>query len=64
MNVEIENAKESIPYLEVDSRLGWEPSMEYIASPDRIDWKIKIMLYIMRGELKWYRDAIAHDLKD
>ena len=64
MYAEIENAKASIPYLEVDSRLGWEPSMEYITTPTRIDWKTKIMIYIMKGELKWYKDAIAHDLKD
>ena len=59
---EIENAKACIPYLEVDSRLGWEPSMEYIGTPDRIAWKEKLMTYILNGELTWYRKAIELDL--
>jgi len=60
---EIKNAKDSIPFLELDSRLGWEPSMEYIGSPDRILWKEKIMHYILNGELKFYRNALQFDLK-
>lgn len=59
---EIENAKASIPLLEVDSRLGWEPSMEYIGTPDRILWKEKIMQYILNGEVKWYKESVKHDL--
>ena len=59
---EIENAKASIPLLEVDSRLGWEPSMEYIGTPDRILWKEKIMQYILNGEVKWYKEAVKYDL--
>ena len=61
-NAEIENAKASIPYLEVDSRLGWEPSMEYIGTPDRIEWKIKMMNYVMNNDLKTFRRCISHDL--
>jgi len=59
---EIENANASIPMLEVDSRLGWEPCIEYVGSPDRIVWKEKLIRYILSGELKWYREAIKYDL--
>ena len=61
---EIENAKESISCLKLDSRLGWEPSMEYIGAPDRIEWKEKLETYIMYGELTWYRKGIELDLKE
>ena len=59
---EIENANASIPMLEVDSRLGWEPCIEYVGSPDRIVWKEKLIRYILSGELKWYKEAIKYDL--
>ena len=59
---EIENAKASIPLLEMGSRLGWEPSMEYIGTPDRILWKEKIIQYILNGEVKWYKEAVKYDL--
>ena len=29
---EIENTKDAIPLVRMNSRLGWEPSMEYIGS--------------------------------
>lgn len=28
---------------EADSRLGWEPSMEYAGGPDQIRWKLERM---------------------
>jgi len=61
-HAEIENAKECIQYLEVDSRLGWEPSMEYIGTPDRIEWKIKLMNYVLNHEISRYKRCVAHDL--
>ncbi len=62
-NDEIENARASIPYLELDSRLGWEPTMEYIGTPDRIEWKIKLMKYVLNWEIARYKKCVAHDLK-
>jgi hypothetical protein len=40
-NAEIENAKEAMNYVELDSRLGWEPSMEYVGDVWHLDWKIR-----------------------
>ena len=37
---EIENAKAAIPYVEFDSRLGYEPSMEYMCDRSHLEWKI------------------------
>ncbi len=38
---EIENARKTIELVESDSRLGWEPTMGYIADKSRLLWKIK-----------------------
>jgi len=39
---EIENANNTIPLVEFDSRLGYEPSMEYMCDREHIEWKIKM----------------------
>lgn len=38
---EISNAKDTIPAVEMDSRLGWEPSMEYVCDKWHLEWKIR-----------------------
>lgn len=62
-HAEIKNAKESIQYLEKDSRLGWEPTMEYIGTIDRVEWKEKMMNYVLNFEIATYKKCVAHDLK-
>ena len=37
---EYANAKAALPIVESDSRLGWEPSMEYVGGPVQIRWKL------------------------
>ena len=41
---EFANAKAALPLVEADSRLGWEPSMEYVGGPDQIRWKLDRMV--------------------
>ena len=41
---EYRNATEALQYVERDSRLGWEPSMEYAAGPEQIRWKLELMV--------------------
>ena len=38
---ELENARRTIPLVELDSRLGYEPSMEYIGDKEHLLWKIE-----------------------
>ena len=38
---EIANAEATIPLVEADSRLGWEPSMEYMTDRAHLEWKIE-----------------------
>ncbi len=41
VQAEIENAKQTIPLVEFDSRLGFEPSMEYMCDREHLEWKIE-----------------------
>ena len=38
---EIQNALDTIPAVETDSRLGWEPSMEYVCDRWHLEWKVR-----------------------
>ena len=40
---EYANAAAALPIVEADSRLGWEPSMEYIGGPEQLRWKLARM---------------------
>lgn len=48
---EIQNAEAAIPLAEADSRLGWEPSMEYIGDPRHLRWKIRQTTQVLEMEL-------------
>ena len=60
---ERENAETSIPYVELDSRLGWEPSMEYMCDKEHIEWKLREVDYVLQSELVNYRKSLAFDHK-
>lgn len=48
---EIQNAKDAIPLLENDSRLGWEPNMEYNGGIRNVQWKIKQVTQVIEQEI-------------
>lgn len=48
---EIQNAEATIPLVEADSRLGWEPSMEYIGDAAHLRWKIRQVNYVLETEI-------------
>lgn len=52
LKCEIENAESAVDLVEYDSRLGWEPSMEYMTDREHIEWKIKQVNYVIDTELK------------
>ena len=41
---EYANAKAALPLVEADSRLGWEPSMEYVGGAEQVRWKLNRMV--------------------
>lgn len=45
------HAEGTIPLVEADSRLGWEPSMEYMGDKACIEWKIRHTKYIIDTEI-------------
>ena len=48
---EEQNALDTIPLVEFDSRLGYEPSMEYMTDKAHIDWKLTLLREVMENEL-------------
>lgn len=57
---EIENAEAAIPLVRKNSRLGWEPSMEYLGDEAHIDWKIRQVKYMLEHELGDYKRSLAY----
>ncbi|MEW6753044.1 MAG: hypothetical protein AB1505_19000 [Candidatus Latescibacterota bacterium] len=53
---EIANAEAAIPLVEADSRLGWEPSMEYMTDVEHLKWKIAQLRAVLDEEIPaWCR---------
>ncbi len=56
---EIKNAEDTIPLVEKDSRLGWEPSMLYMTDRWHIEWKIRQVRYVLESDLANHRRSLA-----
>lgn len=54
---ERQNALRALPLAEKDSRLGWEPSMGYVADPERIKWKLRYLDYVKDFEIGCYKNG-------
>ena len=54
---EKQNVNRTIPAIEFDSRLGWEPSMEYVCDKTRLDWKLRQLESTLR-EMEQYRAIV------
>ncbi|MBR5156849.1 MAG: hypothetical protein IKW59_03675 [Clostridia bacterium] len=52
---EKENVKATIPIVQADSRLGWEPSMEYTTDEAALRWKLRQLDYNLEYALPNYR---------
>lgn len=53
-SAEKENVQRAFPAVETDSRLGWEPSEEYVCDPWHLNWKLRQLESAM-GEVADYR---------
>ncbi len=56
---EIANARAAIPLVQADSRLGWEPSMEYVTDAKMLEWKIAYVQAVIEREIPEYRRSVA-----
>ncbi|MCC6442843.1 MAG: hypothetical protein IT210_05225 [Armatimonadetes bacterium] len=54
---EIANAEATLPLVEADSRLGWEPSMEYMTDRAHLEWKIRQLRRVLDSEMGKDSDA-------
>mgnify|MGYP000847810071 FL=1 len=54
---EIRNAQETIPAVELDSHLGWEPSMEYVCDKWHLEWKVRQVNSALQ-EIETYRKML------
>jgi hypothetical protein len=57
---EIKNAESTIPIVEKDSSIGFEPSMLYQCSKENLLWKIKQTNYMLTSELDFYRNSLKY----
>ena len=51
---EEENTRSVLDCSGIDSRIGWEPTMGYVADRDHLNWKLR-QLAVTRGEVAEYR---------
>jgi hypothetical protein len=52
---EKENVEATIPLVQADSRLGWEPSMEYTTDEEGLRWKLRQLEYELNVILPKFR---------
>ncbi|MCK5843579.1 MAG: hypothetical protein KAG97_02655 [Victivallales bacterium] len=55
---ELDNVRRAIPLVEADSRLGWEPSMDYMADKSHLEWKIRQLENLRDTSLRIYRTTL------
>ena len=57
LEAEKENVLATLPLVEADSRLGWEPRMDYVCDAPHLQWKLR-QLAIASEEMTAYRKMI------
>ena len=54
---ERENVLDTIPAVQLDSRIGWEASMEYQADEECLEWKLRQLDYELNFTLPKFRKS-------
>ncbi|MBE6374780.1 MAG: hypothetical protein E7055_22280 [Lentisphaerae bacterium] len=58
IEVETANVKAAIPLTEADSRLGWEPSMDYVGGTWHLNWKLYLLNNLKEYTIPAYRETL------
>ncbi len=58
LEAEIANAQDTIPVVERDSRLGFEPRMKYLTDRWHLEWKIAQVRYVIDTDLAEFRTCL------
>ena len=56
---EIKNVEDTIPLVQVDSSIGFEPSMLYMGDEWHLKWKIEHTKYILRFDIERARQSLT-----
>ncbi len=56
---ELRNAAATIPLVEADSRLGWEPSMEYMTDRSHLEWKLAQVRQVLDETMPEYERSLG-----
>ena len=59
LDAERKNVLAALPLVKKDSRLGWDPRMEYVCDPARLEWKLKLLDHVQKVELDKFRKCHA-----
>lgn len=55
LDAERENVLRALPIVKRDSRLGWDPRMNYVCDSAYLEWKLKLLEYAQQVELERYK---------
>ena len=58
IEAETQNVKATIPLTEADSRLGWEPSMDYVGGTWHLNWKLYVLNNLKENVIPAYRQTL------
>ena len=61
---ERENVLDTIPLVEADSALGFEPSMLYLTDKRHLEWKLRQIDFIINIEMREMREGLALHMKN
>ena len=59
---EIANVKDTMPHVETDSALGFEPSMDYMTDQWHLEWKLRQVEAVLKYDIPTYREAWKNNL--
>ena len=55
---ELQNVKDTLPLVDEDSSLGYEPSMDYAAGREQLEWKIRQLTSVLEIDIPNYKKGI------
>ncbi len=61
---ELANVEETKTFVDVDSALGYEPTMDYVCDQERLDWKIRQLRSVLEVQIPYYRKGFDYSPKE
>ncbi len=55
---EIQNVRDTLPLVRLDSSLGYEPSMDYVCDEEHLEWKLRQMNAVLTIDIPNYRKGL------